>query len=312
MQTAPAAELHTCFLSYSRADEEFAVRLANDLQRLGVAMWVDRFNIRPSEHWDRAIERAIRACQKMVVILSPRSVASENVADEISLAIDAGKSVIPLMIEPCSLPLRLTRRHLIDVAAGYDAALRQCFAEIDNGETPASGNIEVSQISIAMRSPEDITVAKQELLPIIGPIANLLVDRVASAAVSLDGMYGELATHIPCDADRERFVTSPAHHHDQKLNKEPPAVASADPGHQPIARDEVERVAKVLTSYVGPIAAILARKESLAAGSVKDLLRRLAAKLPCERDRDDFLKEVGVAVAAKGDSLAFPAPGNRL
>jgi hypothetical protein len=290
---APGAEPHTCFLSYSRADEEFAVRLANDLQSLGVAMWVDRFNIRPSEHWDRAIERAIRACQKMVVILSPRSIASENVADEISLAIDAGKSVIPVMIEPCSLPLRLTRRHLIDVAAGYDAALQQCFAEIDNGETPVSGNVEVSQISIAMRSPGDLTVAKQELMPIIGPIANLLVDRVASGATSLDGLYGELATHIPNDADRERFVTSPAHHHDPKLNKEPSAVNGTSVGHKPIARDEVERVAKALTNYVGPIAPILARKESLSAGSVKDLLLRLAMKLPCERDRDNFLNEVG-------------------
>jgi hypothetical protein len=286
---APAAEPHTCFLSYSRADEEFAVRWANDLQALGVAIWVDRFNIRPSEHWDRAIERAIRACQKMVVILSPRSVASENVADEISLAIDAGKSVIPVMIEPCSLPLRLTRRHLIDVAAGYDAALQQCFAEIDSGETPAGANVAVSRISIAMRDPKILTVAKQELMPIIGPIANVLVDHVASEAISLEGLYGELALHIPDDADRERFVASRAHHADPTM---PAAVTPADPGRKPIARDEVERVAKALTNYVGPIAAILARRESLAAGSFKDLLRRLAAKLPCEHDRDDFLREV--------------------
>jgi len=119
-----------CFLSYSRADEDFAVRLASDLRALGVAMWVDRHDIRVREHWDKAIERAIRGCRSFVVILSPRAIASDNVADEISLAIDSGKSVIPVMIERCDLPLRLTRRHLIDATRGYDGALKQCLAAI--------------------------------------------------------------------------------------------------------------------------------------------------------------------------------------
>ena len=286
-----AADPHTCFLSYSRADEEFAVRLANDLQTLGVAMWVDRFNIRPSEHWDRAIERAIRACQKMVVILSPRSVASENVADEISLAIDAGKPVIPVMIEPCDLPLRLTRRHLIDATAGYAAALHQCFAEIDSGTLPAIANAEASETSLALRDPEAVAAAKHELLPMIGPIADILVDRLASRTGSIGGLYAMLALHIPDLAEREHFLATRARCNDAGVGSDPSAAGAALAGRKPICRDEVERVARLLTSYVGPIAAILTKKESLAAGSVKDLLRRLAAKVPSEHDRDDFLKE---------------------
>jgi hypothetical protein len=291
MPIDPARDEHTCFLSYSRADEEFAVRLANDLQALGVAMWVDRFNIRPSEHWDRAIERAIRACQKMVVILSPRSVASENVADEISLAIDAGKPVIPVMIEHCDLPLRLTRRHLIDATLGYDAALRQCFAEIDSNDA-LNANSVLAEVSIAIRDPGVIATAKHELTPIIGPIADILVDRIASRTTSVGGLYGLLALHIPDENDRQHFITARSHRNGPDVEVVPPAPDAANTDRKPIARDEVERAAKALTNYVGPIAAILARKESLAAGSAKDLLRRLAAKLPCERDRDDFLREV--------------------
>ena len=74
------------FLSYSRSDERFALRFAKDLRSRGVAMWVDQLDIRPSEHWDRAIEKAVRDCRGLVVIVSPRSVASDNVADEISYA----------------------------------------------------------------------------------------------------------------------------------------------------------------------------------------------------------------------------------
>ena len=118
-------KVHCYFLSYSRSDERFALRLAKDLRAQGIAMWVDQLDIRPSEHWDRAIERAVRDCRGMVVILSPRSVESDNVADEISYAIDSGKSVLPVMIEKCVLPLRITRMHVIDATGNYDKALQQ-------------------------------------------------------------------------------------------------------------------------------------------------------------------------------------------
>src|SRR5438445_13838214 len=127
------------FLSYSRADERFALRLAKDLRAHGVAMWVDQLDIRPSEHWDRAIERAVSASRGLVVILSPRSVASDNVADEISFAIDSGKSVLPVMIEKCVLPLRITRMHLIDATGIYDKALNQCLAELLRVSDPSRG-----------------------------------------------------------------------------------------------------------------------------------------------------------------------------
>ena len=83
-----------CFVSYARADERFALRLAEDLRLRGVAIWIDQLNIRTSEHWDRAIERAIRGCSSVLVILSPRAVLSDNVADEISLAVDGAKTII--------------------------------------------------------------------------------------------------------------------------------------------------------------------------------------------------------------------------
>src|ERR1700752_2791446 len=135
-----SSETESCFLSYARADEDFAVRWANDLGSLGVRMWVDQHDINPREHWDRAIERAIRSCRSFVVILSPRAVASENVADEISLAIASGRPVIPVVIERRSLPLRLARLHVIDATRGYEGAVKQCLAEIrkdrGGGETP--------------------------------------------------------------------------------------------------------------------------------------------------------------------------------
>src|SRR4051812_48088091 len=102
MNEVQAAEADTYFLSYSRSDQEFALRLATYVRAQGISLWVDQLDIRPSEHWDRAIERAVSKCRGIVVVLSPRSVASDNVADEISFAIDGGKSVLPVMIERCN------------------------------------------------------------------------------------------------------------------------------------------------------------------------------------------------------------------
>src|ERR1700758_632069 len=124
------------FLSYSRSDERIALQLAKDLRAGGVAMWVDQLDIRPSEHWDRAIERAVSGCRGLVVILSPRSVASDNVADEISFAIDSGKSVLPVMIERCTLPLRLTRMQVVDATVNYERALKQCLDELTRRSDP--------------------------------------------------------------------------------------------------------------------------------------------------------------------------------
>lgn len=56
------------FLSYARADQEFALRLATDLRFAGGLIWVDQFDIQPSERWDRAVETAVREMAGLLLI----------------------------------------------------------------------------------------------------------------------------------------------------------------------------------------------------------------------------------------------------
>ena len=280
MKLARAEQADRCFLSYSRADGDFALRLANDLRSLGVAMWVDRHNIRPSEHWDRAIERAIRSCRNVVVVLSPRAVASENVADEISLAVDAGKPIIPVMIEPCQLPLRLTRKHLIDATGGYKWALEQCFAEIESGEGDKDKPVPEGHRGVDDR--ETVEFAKRELACFVGPIAEILVERAASRAATVGGLYRLLAMHIDREEDRQQFIAA------QSVHALVPSHSSV--AEKSIHPSDLERIAKALASYLGPIALVLTRKEGKASASIKELLGRLAARVESEGDRADFLR----------------------
>jgi len=282
---ADATTPQTYFLSYSRSDEQFALRLAKDLRAGGVAMWVDQLDIRPSEHWDRAIERAVRACSGLVVILSPRSVVSDNVADEISFAIDSGKSVLPVMIEKCKMPLRITRMHHIDATKSYDEALRQCLGAL---EKPEGGEVAAStrpSEPVARLDPETLSTATRKLAAFLGPIAAIVVNQDAARAGSATELYRHLALHIDNETDRARFLaTGPIQH----MPPDEPAGNEA-----PIPPAELETLATALTSYLGPIATIVTKRESRACGSIADLRDRLAALIPAERDRREFLHRVG-------------------
>jgi TIR domain len=283
----------TYFLSYSRSDERFALRLAKDLRAHGVAMWVDQLDIRPSEHWDRAIERAVSACRGLVVVLSPRSVASDNVADEISFAIDSGKSVLPVMIEKCVLPLRITRMHVVDATGSYDKALRQCLGELQR--PGKAGEDKSAARALPPLDPQTVSEAKRQLAAILGPIAEILVDKAAGRAASAADLYGQLALNINDEDARERFLTngaagsarSPA----SGMNK-PVTPANRTSA---IAPSEIASLAAALTPYLGPIAPIVAERESRACTSSEELRRRLAALISAERDRTAFLKRATVS-----------------
>jgi hypothetical protein len=203
------------FLSYARADAEIALRLANDLIAAGASVWVDQYDIHPAQRWDRAVEDAVRGCEGMIVVLSPRSTSSQNVADEVSVAIDSGKAIIPVLIEACTLPLRMTRMQFIDATRDYDQALRTCVREI-SGAAPATPSQPAPPIdraagdaAAALALPdEDLRRITQALSRQLGPIAPNLVAREARAAASRDELCQRLAAHVFSTRDREDFLAA--------------------------------------------------------------------------------------------------------
>jgi len=276
------------FLSYSRADETFALRLATDLRERGIAMWVDQLDIRPSEHWDRAIERAVHQCRGLLVVLSPRSVESDNVADEISFAIDNKKPVLPVMIEKCRLPLRITRMQVVDATGSYERALKQCLEVIGGEGLPPSRSGEERAPPCGVADAATIATAKAQLTDVLGPIAGILVDKAAPRASSVCELYALLGDNIESPKDRERFIAlagSPA--------ETSPAVSAVAGKTQrsSVPQAEADRLSTMLTPYLGPISAALVRRESAGAASADDLQQRLASLIPNDRERAQFLRQ---------------------
>jgi hypothetical protein len=126
-------ESQSAFISYSRGDSEFALRLAEDLRAAGAAVWLDQLDITPGQRWAGAVEDALNNCQQMLVILSPSSSGSKNVGDEVSFALEEEKNVIPVLYRQCKIPLRLRSLQYADFRTGYARGLQDVLAAIKLG-----------------------------------------------------------------------------------------------------------------------------------------------------------------------------------
>jgi hypothetical protein len=113
------------FFSYARSDAEFVLRLARELRAAGAGIWVDKLDILGGERWDQAVEAALRSCQGMIVILSPQSVSSENVMDEVSFALGAKKLIVPVIKAECEVPFRLRRLQHVEFTSDFHDGLAE-------------------------------------------------------------------------------------------------------------------------------------------------------------------------------------------
>jgi TolB-like protein/Flp pilus assembly protein TadD len=97
------------FLSYNREDQAVAQRFAEGFEAAGLTVWWD-VTLRSGEAYDQVTEEALRTAKAVVVLWSPRSVASRWVRAEASIA-DENKTLAPVKIEACVLPVmfRLTQ-----------------------------------------------------------------------------------------------------------------------------------------------------------------------------------------------------------
>lgn len=119
------------FISYSSRDVEFARKLATDLRKAGVDIWMDKLDLRAGIPWDQQIEKALRAAGSFLVILTQDSVDSDTVSNEISFALKQGKKVIPVMFKTCDIPLRIHRLHYADFTSEYEQGFQSLLQTFD-------------------------------------------------------------------------------------------------------------------------------------------------------------------------------------
>jgi hypothetical protein len=88
------------FISYSRRDQEFVTRLASDLNTQVANVWFDQSTIQLGQKWHDEIMDGIRECKAFILVLSPDSMESKYVQEEVTKALELGKTIFPVIYRP--------------------------------------------------------------------------------------------------------------------------------------------------------------------------------------------------------------------
>jgi hypothetical protein len=85
------------FISYSRRDQEFVMRLAADLNQHVAGVWFDQSTIQAGQNWHDEILQGIRECTAFILVLSPDAEQSRYVREEVHTALELGKPIFPVI-----------------------------------------------------------------------------------------------------------------------------------------------------------------------------------------------------------------------
>jgi len=96
-------EYHSCFISYSSKDEEFAKRLYADLQREGVRCWYAPEDLKIGAETRTGIDEAIRVHDKLLIVLSADSIRSAWVKKEVESAFEKEQKQNRIVLFPIQL-----------------------------------------------------------------------------------------------------------------------------------------------------------------------------------------------------------------
>ena len=105
------------FVSYANEDRERVRKLASELEACGWSVWWDR-KIIAGQAFDQVIEHEIDTAKCIVVLWSNKSISSEWVKNEASVAAERGV-LVPAMIDRVKLPLEFRRKQTSDLV-GWD------------------------------------------------------------------------------------------------------------------------------------------------------------------------------------------------
>ncbi|MDQ1593262.1 MAG: hypothetical protein QOG71_3889 [Pyrinomonadaceae bacterium] len=81
-------QFYSCFISYSSKDQDFAERLYADLQNKGVRCWFAPEDLKIGDKIRDRIDESIRLRDKLLLILSENSIASDWVEHEVESALE--------------------------------------------------------------------------------------------------------------------------------------------------------------------------------------------------------------------------------
>ncbi|MBO4634324.1 MAG: TIR domain-containing protein [Bacteroidales bacterium] len=88
------------FISYRSCDRKIAEELVTYLEKRGIPCWISFRDITSGGNFSGEITRALKASDIVLVLCSNESCKSEHVKNEVSLAFNQHKAIIPYLLDP--------------------------------------------------------------------------------------------------------------------------------------------------------------------------------------------------------------------
>jgi eukaryotic-like serine/threonine-protein kinase len=181
-------------------------------------------------------------------------------------------------------------------------------------------------ISISTLTPWKMDIAPEVhtlLAKQVGPVGRLLLKNALAQANDIDELCKQLLPHIPTEKGRAEFLEGVQKAKNKSLDRAAGASAVvtknatifapqtsptfskntiSNPGLGSKAQasaldaDTLEKVEKILTLYMGPIAKILVKKAAQQTSGRREFIQLLAEKLSSDAERNKFLREVEAKV----------------
>ncbi len=114
-----AIQFYSCFISYSSKDQLFASRLYADLQNKGVRCWLATEDLKIGDRIRIGIDESIRIHDKMLLVLSKDSVASDWVEQEVETALARERKEKRIILFPIRLDETVTK-----IETGWPALIK--------------------------------------------------------------------------------------------------------------------------------------------------------------------------------------------
>jgi serine/threonine protein kinase/tetratricopeptide (TPR) repeat protein len=161
------------FISHSTTDDVIVRRVYEALAAAGINAWVDHINgIGPGDRWPQQIQKALNACERGLLVLSPNSALSDVCRSEWNTLLTLKKQLNVVLLAPVSpedMPFELNTIHYVDLSQDFEVGMARLVEDILNERsippkqpTPAHSSGALSAILI--KTVQDVPQRPRKLI----------------------------------------------------------------------------------------------------------------------------------------------------
>jgi TIR domain len=126
--------MRKCFISYSRKDADFAKKLASNLEREEVVVWIDTLEIDVGHSIAWEVSQAIKHHDYFIAVLSPDYISSKWCKRELEAgmfrAIERKGILLPVLYRECEIPDLIADKIYADFRESYNVGFSQLLRSL--------------------------------------------------------------------------------------------------------------------------------------------------------------------------------------